>query len=210
MKATFVLPTLRILSCMFLILISLGTVWPQSNLDRRVSIAFDRASPSDVFRVLAKSLDCELSLDQEVKQMVTVLLNNVTRQTALDAICESVNCRWRIESGRLIIGPLAKAEASVLTSRLVPLKSGLEKRLPFNMRFESVPVKAVLEDCFKLARVSYCLFGESASETTLVTIDVSDRTVSEAITQVLENVRVTARIMQTLDQPPSYLIIAAR
>ena len=202
--------TLRILSCLFFILISVGTVWSQQNLQRKVSIAFDGAHPSDVFLVLAKSLDCELSLDQEVKQMVTVLVSNVTLQTALDAISESVGCRWRIESGRLIIEPLAKAETSVLTSRLIPLKNGLERRLPLNLRFESVPVRLVLQDVFKQARVSYCLFGESASETTLVTIDVSDRTVSDAITQVLENVRVTARIMQTLDDPPSYFIISAR
>jgi len=201
---------LRTLRCMFLILISLSTVWSQSSLHGRVSIAFDRATPSDVFRLLAESLDCELSLDQKVKQVVTVQVSDVTRQTALDAICISVGCRWRIESGRLIIEPLEKAETSVLTSRLIPLKNGLEKRLRLNTRFESVPVKIVLEDVFKQARVSYCLFGESASESTLVTIDVSDRTVSDAITQVLENVRVTARIMQTLDDPPAYFIISAR
>ena len=200
----------RTLRCVFLMLISLGTAWSQSSLHGRVSIAFDGAHSSDVFQVLAKSLDCELSLDQKVKQVVTVLLSNVTRQTALDAICLSVGCHWRIESGRLIIEPLAKAETSVLTSRLIPLKNGLERRLPLNMRFESVPLRMVLDDVFKQAQVSYCLFGESVSETTLVTIDVSGRTVSDAITQVLENVRVTARIMQTLDDPPSYFIIGNR
>ncbi len=190
------------------LLMSLASASPQVNPQKRVSIAFAGADPLEVFGMLARDLNCEVALDKQVSQMITVRAHGVTQQTALDVICESIRCGWRVENGQLVIEPLAKLETSGLSSRSTPLMSGLDKRMRSNMRFENVPLRFVLEDVFKFAAVGYSLFGETASESKLVTIDLSNERVADALTKILENAGLKDfKIMQTVDDSPgSYFI----
>jgi len=76
----------------------------QKDLAReRVSLLFKDTPVTNVLPALAKSLGYEISLDPALRAMVTLQVENVTAQTALNAICESIGCRWRQQGNRLIV-----------------------------------------------------------------------------------------------------------
>ena len=50
-------------------------------------------------------IHARLQLDPKLTGSVTMELRNVTAETALRAVCESVGCRWRLDQGRLIVEP---------------------------------------------------------------------------------------------------------
>jgi len=60
----------------------------------RVTLTFNKVPAADVFRPLAKSLGYELHLDPDLRELLTIHVENVTARTALTAICESIGCRW--------------------------------------------------------------------------------------------------------------------
>jgi hypothetical protein len=195
-------------------LICFALAWSQVDPSKKVMITFSEAMPHDVFGALGRGMNYVVSLDQKVvTRPVTILGRLLTQQTALDAICESIDCRWHAENGRLLVEPLSEGETSGLRSRSTELKSGLDERLPSNMRFEKVPLKQVLEDVFTSQRVGYLLYGEALSERRLVTIDVSNQKVSDALVRILENAGVGGfKIMQTFDESPSayYISVPAK
>lgn len=76
----------------------------QKNLAReRVSLLFKDTPVTQVMPALAKSLGYEITLDPTLRAMVTLQVENVTAQTALNAICESIGCRWRQQGNQLIV-----------------------------------------------------------------------------------------------------------
>lgn len=85
----------------------------QKDLAReRVQLLFKEVPVTNVLPALAKSLGYELQLDPNLRALVTIEVQNVTAETALNAICESIGCRWRREGTRLIV----EARTDVLTT----------------------------------------------------------------------------------------------
>lgn len=79
----------------------------QEKLDRRTTIDVTAALPRDVYGSLARTLGCDLVIAPEVKQPVTMRLENVTIRTALTALSESLGCRWSMGANTLNIAPAA-------------------------------------------------------------------------------------------------------
>ena len=69
----------------------------------RVTLRFAETPLSDVLPALAKSLGCELVFDGHLRALLTFQAENITAETALTAICESVGCRWRRDGARLVV-----------------------------------------------------------------------------------------------------------
>ena len=180
----------------------------QANLQGKVMVSWDQANPSDAFGQLARGLKCELILDKSVSRGVTMFGRNTTYQTTLDAICEDIGCRWRMDASKIIIEPVTEREEwPGLMSRSIPLKGGLDSRLDSSMRFVNAPLPRVLQDVFGSAKVGYILFGKLMSQNLLVTADVGNQRIADALSNILVNAGIRYfRIMQTLDDPPTYFI----
>jgi len=90
----------RSLTLMVLVLLAAGGAFAVDNpLDARINIALREATPEDTFRSFAKVLNAEVEVAPSVKTKVTVELRNVRVRTLLDAICESISCRWELQPG---------------------------------------------------------------------------------------------------------------
>ncbi len=94
----------RILALTLALLSFAGQAFAQKDLAReRVSLQFKDTPIAQIFPALAKSLGYELTLDSQLHALITLQVENVTAQTALNAICESAGCRWRLADKRLIV-----------------------------------------------------------------------------------------------------------
>ena len=63
----------------------------------RVSLIFKDTPVGRVFQPPVKSLGYELTLDPTLNALVSIQVDNITAQTALNVLCESIGCRWRQE-----------------------------------------------------------------------------------------------------------------
>lgn len=76
---------------------------PKDLSRERVTLRFAATPVTDVFPALAKSLGYELVFDDRLRAFLTFQVENITAETALTAICESVGCRWRRDGARLVV-----------------------------------------------------------------------------------------------------------
>jgi protein TonB len=81
----------------------------ETNLQRRVSVNVNAVSPRQVLEMIARAVDCTLTLDPKVTEPVTIRVSKVTARTALNAVCESVGCRWRLDGQTLRVDVEAPA-----------------------------------------------------------------------------------------------------
>jgi type II secretory pathway component GspD/PulD (secretin) len=173
------------ITALVLILISMyGSA--QTDLGKRVSIDVNKVSPQDVFGLLARSLDCEISVDPQVQQPVTLRVVNVTARTALSVICESIGCRYRLDGTKMVIEPLLQKAKDLAQSRIktVAILQDLKKPLPQGMRFENAPLSSVLEAISKASGVE--VSADPAQGVKTITVDVSGQPVMEGLKQVLK------------------------
>lgn len=74
-----------------------------ASLDRRVSVNLDRVRPAEAFRTLAQLAGLTATVDPAVDAPVTVRLENVRVRTLLDAVCESIGCRWEVAGSPAVL-----------------------------------------------------------------------------------------------------------
>lgn len=63
----------------------------------RVSVQYVNSNAGDMLRVLAKAAGLTVEVPSTPLQPVTITLTNVRLRTALDAICDTASCTWRLE-----------------------------------------------------------------------------------------------------------------
>lgn len=68
-------------------------------LRQRIDLDLVEAAPADVFGSFAQMLGAKLELSAAVSGKITVRLQNVTAETALGAVCESIGCRSELRWG---------------------------------------------------------------------------------------------------------------
>jgi TonB family protein len=110
----------------------------QKDLAReRVTLLFKDIPVAQVFQPLARSLGYELTLDPTLRALVSIQVDNVTAQTALNALCEGIGCRWRQDGKRLIVDARTDTEMIVRTT---PKGDEFERRggNPFNYAVRSL------------------------------------------------------------------------
>lgn len=82
-----------------------------------MSLSLEGASPEAALGGLARANGLQFTLDPNVDGEVTVRLSNVRLKTALDAICDSIGCTWKVEAGqtpRLHVQAIAGGKPSKL------------------------------------------------------------------------------------------------
>lgn len=93
-------------------------------LDRRVNVALADSAPDKAFEGLATMIGLEAEVEPGLDDKITVRLNNVRMRTVLDAVCESVGCRWSVVAGtpaKLHIRPLPKHSSPKVTALEEPI-----------------------------------------------------------------------------------------
>jgi hypothetical protein len=102
-------------------------------LDERIDMALKNAAPDDVFGSLAKLLgpDAVAVVEPAVRGPVVIELHNVRARTLLDAICESIGCRWSVAAAtpttppKLLVVPLPAKEPGE-GGRKTPIKEPID------------------------------------------------------------------------------------
>jgi type II secretory pathway component GspD/PulD (secretin) len=83
---------------------------PRNKLDERIDMTLKKAAPDDLFGSFAKMFGAEAVVDPALREPVSIELHNVRTRTLLNAICESIGCRWSLEAGsppKLRVVPVA-------------------------------------------------------------------------------------------------------
>jgi type II secretory pathway component GspD/PulD (secretin) len=87
-------------------------------LDRKVNVSLADSAPDQAFKAFATMIGLEAVVEPGLDGEVTVRLQNVRMRTVLDAVCESIGCRWSVDSGtpaKLHIFPLQERPAPKAT-----------------------------------------------------------------------------------------------
>jgi hypothetical protein len=77
--------------------VQLSTRSASAPLDMRVSVRYVNSKAADMLKVLAKAAGLTVEMPAAPLQPVTLTLTNVRLRTALDAICDTAACTWRLE-----------------------------------------------------------------------------------------------------------------
>ncbi len=91
-------------------------------------IDLDVVKASGAFDLFARTAGLELAIDPAVaERKLTLRVERVRVRTALDAACDSLECRWRVEGGKLIVEgkprtPKKTVEKAALLDEPIDLK----------------------------------------------------------------------------------------
>ena len=171
------------------------------SLDSRLEVRFEATPAADVFRHIISGLGLELQLDATVEGPVTIWVKDVSARTALNVVCESLGCEWRVSGNRLVVG---KSGANVVRRDVtwrflgiqtkdadgmkkivaVDLKSHLARPLPVDMQFQDVPVSTILRALSEAAGLEITADEPVASKR--VTLTASHKTVEDALKAVVD------------------------
>src|SRR6476646_2412977 len=66
-------------------------------LDMRVSVPYVNSKPADILQVLVKAAGLTVDVSSSDLRPVTLTLTNVRLRTALDAICDTAACAWKLD-----------------------------------------------------------------------------------------------------------------
>ena len=66
-------------------------------LDMRVSVQYMNSKPADILQVLTKAAGLTVEVSSSDLRPVTLTLTNVRLRNALDAICDTAACAWKLD-----------------------------------------------------------------------------------------------------------------
>jgi hypothetical protein len=92
--------------------VQLSTRSAAAPLDMRVSVQYVNSNAADMVQVLAKAAGLTVEVPSTPLQPVTITLTNVRFRTALDAICDTGGCAWRLEGTTLKLEAVGGARAA--------------------------------------------------------------------------------------------------
>jgi hypothetical protein len=115
--------------------VQLSTRSAAAPLEMRVSVQYVNSNAPEMLRVLAKAAGLTVEVPSTPLQPVTITLTNVRLRTALDAICDTASCTWRLEGTTL---KLASAGASNAAGQLPPTVSIEVNDVPVREVFRAI------------------------------------------------------------------------
>jgi hypothetical protein len=87
---------------------------PADPLDTRVSFQFTNTPAGDVLRVLTTAAELDVALPSTALLPVTLTLSNIRLRVALDAICDTAACSWRLDGKTIRITAAERTAAAGL------------------------------------------------------------------------------------------------
>ena len=199
----------RVASLLLTVILCGGTLQAQQPLQQRISVTYQGATALSVFQAIADVLHARLQLDGKVNGAVTLDVRNVSVETVLRAVCESIGCRWRVESGALVVERDENAPMSKDTNPLahISVKDVFEE-VPVDIRWNDAPLDAAVR---VFARM---LGAEPVIDETLmekrISLSLTKRSVNSALNAVCEQAgcrwRLTeppSRVLRVIEAPPA-------
>jgi hypothetical protein len=170
----------------------------KATLDSRIDVRLEAMPAADAFRQIINGLGYELQMDASISQPVTLWVTHVSARTALNVLCESLGCQWRVNGTRLVVSEAGTGEVGSATSMGVAGKTGAErgkgvaanvlvnlrKPLPVDMQFKDVPVSTVLRAMSEVSGIEITTDEPLASRH--ITLSEGVRTVEDALKAVVE------------------------
>src|SRR5262245_40074138 len=110
MSGKRILAALPAAACLLALLAAVVPARAAELLDKRIDFAVEKAQAADLFRKLAATAGLKLDLDPAVRGTASLRVERVRLGTALQAACESLNCRFKVADGRLRVEALPAAK----------------------------------------------------------------------------------------------------
>lgn len=108
-------------------------------LDERIDISVEKAAAADLFRSFAEIASLTLDMDPAVQGTVSLRVERVRLGTALQAACESLNCRFKLADGRLRIEALPAATEETIEKGIT---AGLDE--PIDLKVSAAKAQDLL------------------------------------------------------------------
>jgi type II secretory pathway component GspD/PulD (secretin) len=155
----------------------------QVNLEARITISFTSVPPAMLFRSVATMSHFVAEVDPVLQKPVSITLEDVTLRTLLNAICDSVGCRWSIDgNGNRIVVEALPPDPSRGRTWIEPQG----RAMPPGMQFVNSPVRAVLDAIARVAGEGFDYRVDEVDANQPVTVDVSHQNVLRAIAMVVK------------------------
>jgi len=153
-------------------------------LDMRVSVQYVNSNPEAILQVLAKPAGLTVDVSSSDLRPVTLTLTNVRLRTALDAICDTAACAWKLDGTTIKVTSSGTSAASglpplvsvALDQVAVPevfraigaavgvavVIEGRVERPPVTVKFTNAQTSAVLDHLCKIAGCTWEYDSRSA------------------------------------------------
>jgi type II secretory pathway component GspD/PulD (secretin) len=181
----------------FCAVVAAAPSFAQDTLAKKVTIDVNAATPASVFKAVATASGANftVTVDPAVIDPVDITIRNVTVKTALNAICESIGCRWTLTGSTLVVTPSAGLMIGVVTppgsgpdaakskaaaARTQVVLDALKQKLPADLNFQNAPfdvVDARLSEVLKMKVELVCMHPSVKT----ITLDFGGRTLQSAL-----------------------------
>jgi TonB family protein len=204
--------TQKILLFTSLIVVALlwtGSLQAQNPLQRRISVTYQGATPASVFQAIADVLGHRLQLDGKVSGSVTLDVRNVSVETALRAVCESIGCRWRIDNGALVVARDATAIGPGPNDTLAQVSvRDVYENLPVDIQWNAAPAEAAITALARMLGAEPLI--DRALTDRRISLSLSKETARAALNAICDQAGcrwrladAPKRILRVIDVPPA-------
>ncbi|MCU0250674.1 MAG: hypothetical protein MUE61_10715 [Vicinamibacterales bacterium] len=162
---------------------------------RKVTLDLNGVEPLAAFRAVAAAIDVGVTVSPSVTDPVNIAVRNVTARTALNAMCESVGCRWTLTDGILVVKPVrdsaaetqyrVRVEGTATTPEGQAILEAFKRKLPSHMTFDNAPLGEVSRRLTESVGLPVKLVCKDPDVKTL-TMDLSGLTLASALEAIGE------------------------
>jgi len=162
---------------------------------RKVTLDLNGVEPLAAFRAVAAAIDVGVTVSPSVTDPVNIAVRNVTARTALNAMCESIDCRWTLTDGILVVKPVTdsaadtqhkvRLEGRATTPEGQAILEAFKRKLPSDMKFDNAPLEEVSRRLTESVGLPVKLVCKNPDVKTL-TMDLSGLTLASALEAIGE------------------------
>lgn len=163
---------------------AMADVSRQSGPRQRIDLDVADANPADVFGSFAKILKAKLDLSSAVTGRVTVRLQNVMLESAIDVVCESIGCRSELSLGEVPILRILPALHHTNDPVGEALRQSLES--PISVSLKDAAAMDVLVTFSRILSAELEVQGGSSQTVTLELQGVPARQALDALAAILK------------------------
>ena len=125
----------------------------QDPLAEKVTVDLNGVAAFEAFKAVASAMGVGVTVSPSVTDPVNIAVRNVTARTALNAMCESIGCRWNLADGILVVKPVrdsaadtqqkVRVEGRATTQSGKAVLEAFKRTLPGDMKFDNAPLEEV-------------------------------------------------------------------
>ena len=185
--------------CAMLLPLLMGTcaspAQAQDPLAQKVTLDLNGVAPLAAFRAVAAAIDVGVTVSPSVTDPVNIAVRSVTARTALNAMCESIGCRWTLTDGILVVKPVrdsaadtqqkVRVEGRATTQTGKAILEAFKRTLPGDMKFDNAPLEEVSRRLTASVGLPVRLVCKDPDVKTL-TMDLSGLTLASALEAIGE------------------------